>query len=106
MKKKQLLLMINALKAKVNELENDLNRVIVSCSKRLSKEDAMKRDYIVRTEGIGKMKDKKLIDDFKKEFPDYNDITNYKFENLHKYYDRLKFYEQQHPYLLMMPSHD
>ena len=95
MKKKQLLVMINLLKEKVNALEDDLDKLTVRYGKCLSRENAMKRDYIVRTNGIGKMKDKKLIDDFKKEFPDYNDITNYKFENLHKYYDRLKFYEQQ-----------
>ena len=61
----------------------------------VSKDQAFKRDYIVRTKGIGKMKDKKLIEDFKKEFPDYNDIQNYKFEKLNDYYDKLKLYEKK-----------
>lgn len=61
----------------------------------VSKDQAFKRDYIVRTKGTGKMKDKKLIEDFKKEFPDYNDIQNYEFEKLNDYYETLKLYEKK-----------
>ena len=41
------------------------------------------------------MKDKKLIEDFKKEHPDYNDIQNYEFEKLNDYYYELKLYEKK-----------
>lgn len=95
MKKKQLLVMINLLKEKVNRLEDDLDKLTVRYGKCLSRENAMKRDYIVRTNGIGKMKDKALIDDFKKEFGDYNQILNYDLNNLNDYYDNLKLYEQK-----------
>ena len=87
---------------KKKELEKkikDLNETIfillkqINCT--LSIEEARKRDYIVRTKGLGKMKDKKLIADFQKEFPDYNNIQNYEFSNLDKYYDTLKLYEQK-----------
>lgn len=61
----------------------------------VSKDQAFKRDYIIRTKGTGKMKDKKLIEDFKKEFPDYNDIQNYEFKKLNDYYDKLKLYEKK-----------
>lgn len=95
MKKKQLLVMINLLKEKVNRLEDDLDKLTVRYGKCLSRENAMKRDYIVRTNGIGKMKDKALIADFKKEFDDYNQILNYDLNNLNNYYDNLKLYEQK-----------
>lgn len=96
MKKKELLAMINLLKSKINKLESELNTLSFHCScKYLRTEDSMKRDYIVRTNGIGKMKDKKLIENFKKEFPNYDDIINYKFGNLNIYYDALKLYEQK-----------
>ena len=95
MKKKQLLVMINMLKEEVNRLEDDLYKLTVRYGKCLSRENAMKRDYIVRTNGIGKMKDKALIADFKKEFGDYNKILNYEFDNLNDYYDKLKLYEQK-----------
>ena len=95
MKKKQLLVMINLLKEKINRLEDDLDKLTVRYGKCLSRENAMKRDYIVRTNGIGKMKDKALIADFKKEFGDYNQILNYDLNNLNDYYDNLKLYEQK-----------
>lgn len=65
----------------------------------VSKDQAFKRDYIVRTKGTGKMKDKKLIEDFKKEFKDWdlecNKIQNYDFDGLINYYDKLKLYEKK-----------
>ena len=65
----------------------------------LYKEDAKKRDYIVRTKYIGKLKDKNLIQDFKKEFDDFdklcNDILNYDFTDLLAYYETLKLYEKK-----------
>jgi hypothetical protein len=68
-------------------------------SRPLYKEDAKKRDYIVRTKYIGKLKDKNLIQDFKKEFTDFdkicNEILNYDFTDLLSYYETLKLYEKK-----------
>ena len=89
MKKKEL-------KKIITELEIDLNIIHQYMSDALpSKNQLFMRDYIVRTKGIGKMKDKKLIEDFKKEFPNYDDIQNYEFEKLNDYYDELKLYEKK-----------
>lgn len=89
MKKKELEKRIRNLELK---LEATNKYICDSCP---STTELFKRDYIVRTKGIGKMKDKKLIEDFKKEFPDYNDIQNYEFEKLNVYYDELKLYEKK-----------
>jgi hypothetical protein len=88
---------------KILELESKirkLNDTIVTLTKKFVKDsltidEAKKRDYIVRTNGIGKMKDKKLIADFKEEFSDYNDILNFEFSRLEAYYDKLKLFEQK-----------
>lgn len=88
---------------KILELESKirkLNDTIVTLTKQFVREsltidEAKKRDYIVRTNGIGKMKDKKLIADFKEEFPNYDDILNYDFTDLLAYYETLKLYEQK-----------
>lgn len=89
MKKKEL-------ENKIKELETDLNILHKYMYESIPSKTALfMRDYIVRTKGIGKMKDKKLIEDFKKEFPDYNDIQNYEFEKLNDYYAELKLYEKK-----------
>lgn len=89
MKKKEL-------EKRITELEIDLNIMHKYMYEAVpSKTELFMRDYIVRTKGIGKMKDKKLIEDFKKEFPDYNDIQNYEFEKLNTYYGELKLYEKK-----------
>lgn len=88
---------------KILELESKirkLNDTLVTLTKQLVREsltidEAKKRDYIVRTNGIGKMKDKKLIADFKEEFPNYDDILNFEFIRLEAYYDKLKLFEQK-----------
>lgn len=90
-------------KKKIMNLEIKLERLnesLLSLAKELLRgsltiEEAKKRDYIVRTNGIGKMKDKKLIADFKEEFPNYDDILNYDFTDLLAYYETLKLYEQK-----------
>ena len=89
MKKKEL-------EKRITELEIDLNILHKYMYDAVPSKTALfMRDYIVRTKGIGKMKDKKLIEDFKKEFPDYNDIENYNFASLNYYYDELKLYEKK-----------
>lgn len=75
----------------------------------LTVENAKKRDYIVRTDYLGKLTHKELKEDFKKEIETTlcdlyknvcNDILNYKFFNkatfknvLEDYYKILKDYE-------------
>ena len=84
------------LEARIRELELYLKATHeYMCCSYPTKNQLFRRDYIVRTKGIGKMKDKKLIEDFKKKFPDYNDIQNYEFDKLNDYYDELKLYEQK-----------
>lgn len=92
MKRKEIELEIKKIKEVLNDLLSLSSEMNLDM---LTIDEAKKRDYIVRTKGIGKMKDKKLIEDFKKEFKDYNDIENYKFDNLDKYYTLLKLYEQK-----------
>lgn len=89
MKKKELEKRIRNLELKLKATHEYI------CDSCPSTTELFKRDYIVRTKGIGKMKDKKLIEDFKKEFPDYNDIQNYEFEKLNDYYNELKLYEKK-----------
>lgn len=93
MKKKELELRINKLERAIAELPSSLFGCFVTNN------CAFMRDYIVRTKYIGKMKDKKLIEDFKKEFKDWdlecNKIQNYDFDGLINYYDNLKLYEKK-----------
>ena len=89
MKKKELERQVNGLKKALQHMYEYVHDCFPT------KNQLFRRDYIVRTKGIGKMKDKKLIEDFKKEFPDYNDIQNYEFEKLNDYYEKLKLYEQK-----------
>ena len=93
MKKKEL-------EKRITELEIDLNILHKYIYEDVpSKAELFRRDYIVRTKYIGKMKDKKLIEDFKKEFKDWdlecNKIQNYDFDGLINYYDKLKLYEKK-----------
>lgn len=96
-------------KRKIIELQNKIDRLQKSYDELLSVvygisddyltiEYAKKRDYIVRTKYIGKMKDKKLIEEFKNEFEDWNtlcdNILNYKAP-ISSYYEKLKLYEQK-----------
>jgi hypothetical protein len=84
------------LEKKIRELELHLKAINeYMCCSYPTKNQLFRRDYIVRTKGIGKMKDKKLIEDFKKEFPNYDDIQNYEFEKLNDYYETLKLYEKK-----------
>lgn len=100
MKKKELEKIVYNQHKKINELDEKIERWYEFLEiKMLTMEEAYKRDYIVRTKYIGKLKDKKLIEDFKKEFEDYNNvcnsILNYEFEQLHNYYEKLKLYEKK-----------
>ena len=70
----------------------------------LTIEDAKKRDYIVRTKYVGKIKDDKLLKDFKHEISDTigdcfesicSEILNFRLVNLSKFKDILKNYEMK-----------
>lgn len=75
MTKKEMEKEINELYWKVEELTN------IIYNKPLSIANAKQRDYIVRTNYIGRIKDKKIKDDFKKKIEDkcgdnFDSITN------------------------------
>lgn len=62
--------------------------------------DAQIRDYFVRTKYIGRLEDKKLIEDYKKAVGDFeamkNDLLNYKnVENFVSYRETLTKFEYQ-----------
>ena len=67
MKKKQLEILVAELKGEVKELKNIVNGLENAYHSKLSLGDAKMRDYIVRNNYIGKIKDKNIIEDFKKE---------------------------------------
>ena len=93
MKKKELERQLNGLKEALQHMYEYAHDCFPTNNK------LFMRDYIVRTKYIGKMKDKKLIEDFKKEFKDWdlecNKIQNYDFSGLINYYDKLKLYEKK-----------
>lgn len=60
----------------VEILERTIKKLYANC---LTIDDAKKRDYIVRTNYIGRIKDKKIKDDFKKKI---EEICEDKFESI------------------------
>lgn len=110
MNKKQLLIELSNLKNKVSELEDEVSRASFCLArKNLTIEQAQKRDYIVRTNYIGKIKDPKLKKDFESFIEErmkdnlknvQNRILNYDFWDdyneihiLNEYHYILKEYE-------------
>lgn len=88
MKKKQLEILVAELKGEVKDLKNIVNGLENSSHLQLTIGDAKMRDYIVRNNYIGKIKDKNIIEDFKKEVEEKlkdnfdsikNKILNYQF---------------------------
>lgn len=80
-------------------LERTVKKLYANC---LTIDDAKKRDYIVRTKYIGKVKDDKLLKDFKNEititlgdtFDNIcNNILHYRLIDLQRYRDILNNYE-------------
>jgi hypothetical protein len=70
----------------------------------LTIDDAKARDYLVRTNYIGKIKDEKLLEDFKKEIEQQLDdnfdhcctqILNYQLINLHHFRNIVDLYEKK-----------
>lgn len=73
---------------------------IVKKGELLSVKNAKIRDFFVRTNYVGKLTDKKVIQDFKDEldmsFEDFKSyVLNYNTEKLVEYYDVYKKYEQK-----------
>lgn len=88
MTKKQLEILLSELKGEVKELKSIVNDLENSSHLQLTIGDAKMRDYIVRNNYIGKIKDKNIIEDFKKEVEEKlkdnfdsikNKILNYQF---------------------------
>jgi hypothetical protein len=67
MTKKQLEILLAELKGEVRELKVLVNGLECGMDTKLSLGDAKMRDYIVRNNYIGKLTDKNIIADFKKE---------------------------------------
>lgn len=98
-------------KAKINNLNGKIEQIVMCLTQCLSIEEAKKRDYIVRTNYIGKLTHKQLKVDLKHEIAEKlkdtfesitNKILNYEFvdkENrinlLDEFYKILKDYEMK-----------
>ena len=85
----------------IRDLEEEVRRLRNGY---VSLDSAKKRDYIVRTNYIGKIKDKKLLADYKKEIEQQledkfevccNDILNYNFYDLPRFREILNLYEMK-----------
>lgn len=97
---KSLLAAYNILENELNELDRSLK---ILRRDTLTLEDAKARDYIVRTNYIGKVKDEALIEDFKQEIEQQlkdnfnaccNNILNYKLINVQRFRELLDKYEK------------
>ena len=98
---KSLLAAYNILENELNELERSLK---ILRRDTFYIDDAKARDYLVRTNYIGKIKDEKLLEDFKQEIEqqlgDNFDhcciqILNYQLINLHHFRNIVDLYEKK-----------
>lgn len=110
MTKKELEKQLNEVERRLRKLEK-MHEVVAHTRDYLSIEQAKKRDYIVRTDYLGKITHKKLKEDFKKELETTicdifssisNKILNYEFYDeeqhiqiLEEFYRILKDYEKK-----------
>lgn len=97
---KSLLAAYNILETEHYSLEDEVKKLKGNI---LTIEDAKARDYIVRTNYIGKVKDEALIEDFKQEIEQQlkdnfnaccNNILNYKLINVQRFRELLDKYEK------------
>lgn len=100
-KMRALEIMCETLQNELDSLERDVRKLRANM---LTIDDAKKRDYIVRTKYIGKIKDDSLVKDFKKEIEMTLDdkfdsicqkLLNYQLIDLVKYRDILNNYEMK-----------
>ena len=98
---KSLLAAYNILENELNELERSLK---ILRRDTLTLEDAKARDYIVRTNYIGKVKDEALIEDFKQEIEQQlkdnfeyccTQVLNYQLINVLRFRSILDIYEKK-----------
>lgn len=97
-KQKQIETLISDNKCEIETLQVAVKTLLKS--QYLQAGDAQIRDYFVRTKYIGKLEDKKLIEDYKKAVGDFeamkNDLLNYKnVENFVSYREKLTKFEYQ-----------
>lgn len=94
-------ILCSTLQSELDSLERDVRKLRANM---LTIDDAKKREYIVRTKYIGKIKDDSLVKDFKKEIELTLDdkfdnicqhLLNYQLINLIKYRDILNNYEMK-----------
>jgi hypothetical protein len=98
---KSLLAAYNILDDELSSLEGKLKTLRINA---LTIDDAKARDYLVRTNYIGKIKDEKLLEDFKQEIEQQLDdnfdhcctqILNYQLINLHHFRSIVDLYEKK-----------